>query len=424
MTAISKDHNSPRRRRVRAPASPVTGAGGTWVEQGSAFLALEAERIGGQKPAGSAIAHRPRGKAREHFDVVVVGGGQAGLSVGYHLARHGLDFVILEAGGRIGDAWRNRWDSLRLFTPARFDGLDGMPFPAAAEEFPTKDEMADYLEAYVSRFSLPVRLNAKVDSLTREGGRFVLSVGNQRFTADQVIVAAASYQEPKIPEFAARVDPAILQLHSGDYRNPSQLRQGAVLLVGAGNSGAEIAMDIAARHKVLLSGRDVGHIPFRISGFLGRKLLVTVVLRGVYHHILTAGTPAGRWARSRFLSHSGPLIRQRPRDLEKAGVERVPRVTGVEDGLPRLQDGRVVDVANIIWCTGFHPALSWIKLPVLGEDGRPRHDRGIVADQPGLYFVGLHFLYSLSSTMIHGVGRDARRIADRAAAFTRSNRAA
>jgi putative flavoprotein involved in K+ transport len=366
----------------------------------------------------------PRRKEAGHFDIVVVGGGQAGLSVGYHLARHGLDFVILEAGGRIGDAWRNRWDSLRLFTPARFDGLDGMAFPAPADEFPTKDEMANYLEAYASRFSLPVRLNAKVDSLTREGGRFVLSVGNQRFTADQVIVAAASYQEPKIPEFAAQIDPAIRQLHSTDYRNPSQLREGDVLLVGAGNSGAEIAMDIAADHKVLLSGRKVGHIPFRISGFLGRKLLVKFVLRGLFHRVLTVRTPIGRKARPYVISHGGPLIRQRPRELEKAGVERVPRVTGVKDGLPRLQDGRIVEVANIIWCTGFHPALSWIKLPVLGEDGRPRHDCGIAADQPGLYFVGLNFLYSLSSTMIHGVGRDAQRIADRAAAFTRSNIAA
>jgi putative flavoprotein involved in K+ transport len=229
-------------------------------------------------------------------------------------------------------------------------------------------------------------------------------------TADQVIVAAAGYQEPKFPGFAKDLDPAIVQIHSNEYRNPAQLSEGEVLIVGAGNSGAEIAMDIISRHKVWLSGRNVGDIPFPIAGFLGRKLLVRLVLRGVFHRILTVRTPIGRKVRSHFLKHGATLVRQRSGELKKAGVARVPRVAGVKNGLPCLEDGRTLDVRNVVWCTGFHPGLTWIDLPIFGEDGYPRHERGIVTEQDGLYFLGLHFLYSVSSGMVHGVGRDARRI--------------
>jgi putative flavoprotein involved in K+ transport len=377
----------------------------------SGRVLIQGDRMTRRRNADGPAHEKDAQRIREHFDVVVIGAGQAGLSAGYHLARHGVNFVILEAGKRIGDTWRNRWDSLRLFTPARFDGLDGMPFPAQGDEFPTKNEMADYLESYAANFSLPVRLATRVSKLTRNGDRFVISAGGQLITADQVIVAAASYQTPKLPEFAKELKPEIVQFHSSAYRNPSQLQDGDVLLVGAGNSGAEIAMDLAQRHKVWLSGRDVGQIPFRVGGLLGRKVLVRLVLRGLFHRILTIKTPIGRKVQPYILSHGGPLIRQRPSDLKKAGVERVGRVTGVRDGLPCLEDGRTLDVSNIVWCTGFHPGLSWIELPIVGENGRPRHDCGVVTDQPGLYFVGLHFLYSLSSTMIHGVGRDAKRIA-------------
>src|SRR5512138_245877 len=194
-------------------------------------------------------------RAMERAQVVVVGGGQAGLSVGYHLARQGLRFVILDAGERIGDAWRRRWDSLRLFSPAKFDGLDGMPFPAPPDAFPTKDEMADYLEAYAARFQLPVRTGVRVDGLSRAGDRYVVTAGERRFEADAVVVAMSSYQRGRLPAFAGELDPDIVQLHSQDYRNPSQLRPGGVLLVGAGNSGAEIAVELArAGHPAWVAG--------------------------------------------------------------------------------------------------------------------------------------------------------------------------
>ena len=198
----------------------------------------------------------------ERIETVVVGGGQAGLSVGYHLAQRGLSFVILDANERIGDSWRKRWDSLRLFTPARFNGLDGMPFPGPGHSFSTKDEVADYLETYAVRFRLPVRTGVRVKRLSRNGARFLVDAGHRRFEADNVVVAMGSYQLPRLPVFAASLDPDIVQLHSAAYRNVAQLREGRVLVVGVGNSGAEIALDVAASQPDL-AGRDrIGAGPF------------------------------------------------------------------------------------------------------------------------------------------------------------------
>lgn len=350
----------------------------------------------------------------ESFPVVVIGGGQAGLSVGYHLARRKIPFVILDAGERVGDSWRRRWDSLRLFTPAQFDGLDGMPFPAPAGSFPTKDLMADYLASYTRRFRLPVRNRMKVDSLSREGGRYRIAAGGARFEADHVVVAMANFQAPCVPAFGRDLDPRIVQLHAGDYRNPSQLGDGPTLVVGAGNSGAEISLELARTHKIWLSGRDVGEVPFRIDGFWGRHVQSRAVLRLGFHHLLTADTPMGR--KQRAAHRPAPLIRAKTADLVAAGVERTPRTIGVRNGRPQLEDGRELEAANVVWCTGFRPDFSWIRLPVFAEPGAPSHRRGVVGTEPGLYFVGLHFLYAMSSTMVHGVGRDARYVADIVAA--------
>jgi putative flavoprotein involved in K+ transport len=348
----------------------------------------------------------------ERVNTVVVGGGQAGLSVGYHLKRLGVPFVILDAGQRIGDAWRHRWDSLRLFTPARFDGLDGMPFPAPPLSSPTKDEMADYLETYARRFALPVRLGVRVERVSRHGERFLLVAGDLRFDADNVIVAMGNFQRPSTPAFAAELDPKIRQLHSIEYRNSGQLRNGSVLIVGAGNSGAEIAFELVrASHKIWMAGPSTGNVPFRVDGHAARLGLTRFLFRVVFHRVLSVANPIGRKARPKMLHRAAPLIRVKPWDLSNAGVERVPRVVGTRNGLPLLEDGRVLDVANVVWCTGFHPGFSWIDLPVFGADGLPLHENGTVTQEPGLYFVGLHFLYALSSEMIHGVGRDAARIA-------------
>jgi putative flavoprotein involved in K+ transport len=355
-------------------------------------------------------------KHSDLYDVIVVGGGQAGLSVGYHLQRASVRFLILDAEDRVGDVWRRRWDSLRLFTSARFSSLQGMPFPAPPDSFPTKDEMADYLEAYAARFELPVSNGIRVERLTRSNTGYLLEAGERRFRARQVIVAMANHQKPRIPSFAEELHSSIVQLHSVDYKNPAQLGPGPVLIVGAGNSGAEIAKELEKTHRVLLSGRDTGQIPFRINGFLGRLFLVWLVLRVVFHRVLTVATPIGRALRPKFLGRGGPLIRVKSQDLAALGVVRVGRTVGAGDGLPVLADGRRLEVGNVIWCTGFHPGFSWIDLGIFDAEGVPRHQAGLVPEADGLYFVGLHFLYALSSEMIHGVGRDAARIAAQAAA--------
>ncbi len=354
-------------------------------------------------------------KETQSYHTIVIGAGQAGLSTGYFLKQQGRDFIILDANERVGDSWRKRWDSLRLFTPARYDGLVGMPFPAPPHAFPTRDEMADYLEAYADRFQLPVRTGVRVERLSRQGDRFLVRAGELRLDAANVVVAMSSYQEPKVPAFAGELDAGIVQLHSSDYRNPAQLQDGGLLIVGAGNSGSELAMELARRHETWMSGRDTGHLPFRIEGTAARLLLIRLVLRVLFHRVLTVNTPLGRKVRPAVLARGGPLIRVKPEDLAAAGVRRVPRTAGVRDGLPVLADGRVLKVTNVIWCTGFRPGFSWIDLPIHGEH-EPVHERGVVPEFPGLYFVGLHFLATFSSSMIHGVKRDARYIAEQIAA--------
>ena len=345
----------------------------------------------------------------DRFETIVIGGGQAGLAVGYHLARQGRPFVILDANDRIGDSWRKRWDSLRVFTPARLDGLPAMPFPAPASSFPRKDEVADYLAAYAARFDLPVRTGVRVDGLSRFQDRFAVTSGDRRFEADNVVVATGAHHNPRVPAFASHLDPAILQAHSSEYRNPSQLQEGGVLVVGAGNSGAEIALEASRNYQTWLSGRDTGHEPVRAGS--GPDRLVTPLMWFAATHILTVRTPVGRKVQRTFRSRGIPLARVRRKDLSAAGVELVPRTTGIHDGSPVLEDGRVLDVANVIWCTGFEPHLPWIHLPVFDEQGDPVHDRGVVESEPGLYFIGMYFLYALSSVLIGGVGRDAEHIA-------------
>jgi putative flavoprotein involved in K+ transport len=357
---------------------------------------------------------------KERVETLVIGGGQAGLAMGYHLSKRDLPYAIVDANDRIGDAWRNRWDSLRLFTPNRLNGLPGLPFPGYHWGFPSKDEMADYLESYARRFDIPVETGVRVERLYRDGDLFVATAGNRRFEADNVVVAMSSWQKPRIPDFAGELDPGIVQLHVADYTYPSQLQEGSVVVVGAGNSGAEIAKELARTHDVWLSGPDTGSIPFRPESVLAR-VLMPFIGRILFHRVLSTSTPIGRRARPKMVSSGEPLLRVKPKDLAEAGVERVSRLTGAQDGQPQLEDGRVLDVANVVWCTGFHPGFSWIDLPVLGPQ-EPAHHRGIVESEPGLYFLGLKFLHSVSSEQIHGVGRDAAHLADVIAAERGKNR--
>jgi putative flavoprotein involved in K+ transport len=385
-----------------------------------------------QRPRTVALSETPRERRRpmeerpgtEHVETLIVGGGQAGLATGYFLKQQGHPFLILDAGERVGDAWRNRWESLRLFTPARFDRLPGFPFPAPSWSFPSKDEMGDYLEEYVQRFDLPVRTGVKVERLAKEGERFVITSPQGRFEAENVVVATGACQIPKIPGFAGKLSPNITQLHSKDYQSPSQLRDGDVLVVGVGNSGAEISKELSKSRRTLLAGKESGHLPVRHGSIPAR--IGFRVFRFLGHRVLTEGTPIGRKMGPKLIAHGDPLIRVRPKDLAAAGIERVPRVAGVEDGLPVLDDGRVLDVANVIWCTGYRSDFGWIDLPVLGTDGEPIHDRGVARSEPGLSFVGLVFQYSFSSDVLPGMARDhafvANHISSRAGSETRALR--
>ena len=351
----------------------------------------------------------------KYVETIVIGGGQAGLVTGHHLAKLDREFLILDANPRVGDAWRNRWESLRLFTPARYCGLPGLPFPLRGDAFPTKDQMADYLEQYAERFDLPVRTRTRVDSLRRRKERFVIETRYQDYEADNVIVAMADYQIPKIPNFACNLNSSIVQLHSQEYRNPSQLQPGPVLIAGVGNSGAEIGIELARTHQVWLAGKETGVIPWRIDTLLNRFVL-SRLFRFVFHRVLTLDTPLGRNAHSKIALKAGPLARTKPQDIDAAGIERVPRVEGAKERRPVLADGRVLDAANVIWCTGYQHSFPWIELPIFGEHGSPIHHRGVVPQAPGLYFVGLNWQYAMSSATIIGVSRDAKYVVQALAA--------
>jgi putative flavoprotein involved in K+ transport len=348
---------------------------------------------------------------REHHEIVIVGGGQAGLSVAYHLKKQGRSFVVLDGSERIGDSWRNRWDTLELYSPAFKDGLPGMPFPAKPTTCPTKDEMADYLEAYAARFELPVRGATVVDAVARESGGYVVNAGERSFQADRLVVATGVFQKPYTPTFAGELDPGIVQLHSSDYRNLSQLQPGPVLVVGASHSGSDIAHEAAAEHAVVLSGRDTGQLPFPLESRRGRTGFRALVLVGT--HLLTVDTPPGRKMRAHVRHGGAPLLRYRKKDLAAAHVDRVlARTVGVKNGLPVLDDGRVLDVRNVVWCTGFRPDYGWLRFPLeLGDDGFPVQYKGVAASSPGLYFVGLPFLHSFASMLVAGAAREAGWIA-------------
>ena len=345
----------------------------------------------------------------ERIETVVIGGGQAGLAAGYYLSQQKRDFVILDAHERSGDSWRKRWDSLRLFTPASLNGLPAMPFPARRGHFPTKDEMADYLETYAARFELPIQLGMRVEELTRDGDHYLMTASAQRWKADHVVVATGAYVTPWVPAFAGELDPAISQLHSVAYRNPTQLRDGAVLIVGAGNSGAEIALDLAPNHRVWLAGRDTGHLPGTFGSFgyqVGGILFLALAKR------LTIDTLLGRRlvTKARMFPGGQPVVRVRPKELSEAGVERVPRVIGVKGGQPVLENGRVLAVPNVMWATGFRSDFRWIQLPMFDSQGNLIHHRGVVQTEPGLYFIGLPFQSSLISSQVAGTGVDAKYI--------------
>jgi putative flavoprotein involved in K+ transport len=344
-------------------------------------------------------------------ETIVIGAGQAGLSTGYHLKKRGREFLMLEAHDRVGDVWRKRFDSLKLYSPAKYDGLPGMAFPAAKWCYPDKDQVAEYFEAYAERFDLPIETGVAVQRMTAADGCFLIEADGREYRAQNVVVATGTWQQPKTPAFAGELDSSIYQVHSHEYRNPAQLKPGPTLVVGAAHSGADIALEVAnAGHDTVLSGPYRGEAPIDIES--RRARIVLPVLWFAANHVLTERTPVGRKVQPHVRQGGGPLLRVKSAHLEAAGVEHIEdKVAGVESGKPALADGRVLDVANVVWCTGFGKDLGWIDFLAPGEDGWPDQTRGAVNGWPGLYFVGLPFLYSFSSMLVGGAGRDAEHVA-------------
>lgn len=350
------------------------------------------------------------------YEAIVVGAGQAGLAAGYYLARAGLDFTMLDANAEIGAAWDRRWDSLRLFTPARYDALPGLEFPGEPYALPGKADVAAYLRLYARTFSLPVQRGVAVTALHRRAGGFAATTSDGRsLTAASVIVATGANQRPYIPAFASSLSPAIVQLHSSEYRNPAQLPEGKALVVGAGNSGAQIALELAAAGRsVLLSGRDTGSLPRRLLGRDIYDWLWPTLMRPSVESALGRRLMNGR------LFAGDPLIGMAPRALERPGLQRVGRALSAQDGAPLLEGyGAARDIRAIVWCTGFRPDFSWIELPVLGLDGQPLHRRGIATGIPGLAFLGMRFQYRMGSALLGGVGEDAAYVVEQIAGSVR-----
>jgi putative flavoprotein involved in K+ transport len=342
--------------------------------------------------------------ARSQYEVVVIGAGQAGLTMGFFLQRSGRRFLIVDRAPSIAAAWHERWDSLTLFTPRRYSGLPGLAFPGDPDGYPGRDEVIGYLEHYAQTFELPVELNDAVRRLAPDGSRLLLETENRTIPADQVVVATGPFQTPYVPELAARLAPEVFQAHSTGYRRPGDLPQGTALVVGGGNTGYQIAKELSATHEVHLSvGSRQKPLPQRL---LGRDLFWW----------LTKSRLLGTTVDSRLgkrLSQRDALIGSSPRELRRRhGVELRTRATDASGHTVRFADGSELEVGAVIWATGYRPDHSWIEAPIFDPSGRVRHRRG-VTDVPGLYFLGLTWQHTRGSALLGWVADDAAYIAER-----------
>jgi putative flavoprotein involved in K+ transport len=337
------------------------------------------------------------------FDAVVIGAGQAGLAMGYYLSRRGLRFLIVDAADSVGAAWRERWDSLVLFTPRRYSGLPGLPVSGDGDGYPTRDEVIAYLEQYAETFGLPIELSSRVQRLTRDDRTLVLDVNGSSIAADQVVVATGPFQVPHVPELAAQLAPGVVQMHSTGYRNPDGMPRGVILVVGGGNTGFQVAKELSATREVYLSvGSRQTPLPQKI---LGRDLFWWVTKT----RLLSTTVESRLGGR---LQHRETLIGSSPRELERQyGVKLRPRAVRASGRMVVFADGSELEVDAVIWATGYRPDYSWIDLRVFESDGRLRHRRG-VTEVRGVYFLGLTWQHTRGSALIGWVKDDAEFIAE------------
>jgi putative flavoprotein involved in K+ transport len=347
-----------------------------------------------------------RDAARQHFEVVVVGGGQAGLAVGYFLAQQGRRFAILEAAAEPAAAWRARWDSLKLFTPVRYDSLPGLAFPGDPDSYPGRDDVVAYLTDYAQRFELPVEFNSRVQSVCAGDGGFVVELADRTYEADQVVVATGPFQVPFTPAIAADLSDGVVQLHSSDYRSPADLPAGTTLVVGGGNTGFQIAAELAESRQVHLAvGARQTPLPQRI---LGRDLFRYLEALGVMNKPVTSRI-------GQRLKDRETLIGSSPRGARRQGIDVRPRATGAQGATVSFADGSELAVDGVVWATGFRLDHSLVKPPIHDDRGDIKHQRG-VTDVPGLYFLGLSWQHTRGSALLGWVEDDAQYIAQRIAA--------
>jgi putative flavoprotein involved in K+ transport len=339
-------------------------------------------------------------------EVIVVGGGQAGLAIGYLLVRQGWQFTILEAADTPAAAWRERWDSLRLFTPVRYDSLPGRPFPGDPDSYPGRDDVVASLPDSARDFELPVQLSSPVRAVRRGKRGFLVELDDRGYEADQVVIATGPFQIPRVPAIAERLDPGVTQLHSTEYRGPQDVPAGPVLVVGGGNTGYQIAEELAQTREVHLSiGARQTPLPQRI---LGRDLFRYLEATGLMRKSVTSRIGQRMRDRETLIGSSPRAARRRH------GIELHGRTADVSGSEVRFDDGGRLTPGAVIWATGFDLDHSFVQLPVFDADGRLVHQRGVTAS-PGLYFLGMPWQHTRGSALLGWVKDDAQYIADQIA---------
>ena len=346
----------------------------------------------------------------DQHELLVIGGGQAGLAMGYHLQRRGVSFTIVDAGAEIGHVWRSRWDSLRLFTPAQYANLPGMQFPARRDTYPTHGQVADYLAEYASHFALPVQLQTQITQLTKTSTGFeAVSADGQTLTARSVVVATGPFSQPYTPPIADELSAAVVQLHTSQYRNPDQVPPGRVLVVGGGNSGFQIAGELAdaGRQVELSEGRRNACIPQRPAG---KDIFWWQERLGLLR--VTADSRLGRV----MSANNGTVIGSSRRNVCRRGVTLRPRTTAANRTEIRYADGSSSIVDTVIWATGFRVDDAWIRIPgALDIHGQLCQRRGIVDGIDGLYSLGRAWQHTTGSALLGFVQHDAAWLAEQIA---------